>query len=85
MMLIGWVWFALWSMLAGVAVYSGQIFFDVARALQGIGPAILLPNAIALLGREYKPGLKKDMSFSLFGAAAPIGAYLIAKTTNSSS
>lgn len=78
-MIIGYLWFALWSMLAGVAVYSGEIFFDVARALQGIGPAILLPNAIALLGREYKQGLKKDMTFSLFGAAAPIGESLLTK------
>jgi len=70
-------------MLAGVAAYSGQIFFDVARALQGIGPAILLPNAIAVLGREYKPGLKKDMSFSLFGAAAPIGTYIPLKIDSS--
>jgi MFS family permease len=43
------------------------------RALQGIGPAVLLPNAIAILGRTYPPGQRKNMVFSLFGATAPCG------------
>ncbi|MCJ1305043.1 Low affinity NH4+ transporter [Hypocenomyce scalaris] len=72
--LIGFLWFALWSLIAGVSVYSGQeIFFDVCRALQGIGPAMLLPNALAILGRTYPPGRRKEMVFSLFGATAPSG------------
>ena len=41
--------------------------------MQGIGPAFLLPNAIAILGRAYKPGPKKSMIFSAFGATAPNG------------
>lgn len=72
----GWLWFALWSLFAGVAVYSGQIFFDISRAMQGIGPAILLPNALAILGRTYPPGRRKDMVFSIFGATAP-GGFLL--------
>lgn len=38
-----------------------------------MGPAMLLPNAIAILGRTYPPGLRKEMIFSLFGATAPGG------------
>lgn len=76
MFLVGWTWFGLWSLFAGVAVYSGQIFFDICRALQGIGPAILLPNALAILGRTYAPGSRKDMIFSIFGATAP-GGFLL--------
>lgn len=72
----GWIWFALWSLIAGVAVYSNQIFFDICRALQGIGPAVLLPNALAILGRTYPPGGRKDMIFSIFGATAP-GGFLL--------
>jgi hypothetical protein len=41
--------------------------------LAGIGPAFLLPNALGLLGATYRPGRKKDMVFSLFGACAPSG------------
>jgi MFS family permease len=72
----GFLWFALWSLLAGFSVYStstGPIFFDCCRAFQGIGPAFLLPNAIAILGRAYEPGRRKEMVFSFFGATAPSG------------
>ncbi|KAI9815765.1 MAG: Low affinity NH4+ transporter [Pycnora praestabilis] len=70
---IGFTWFGLWSLLAGFSVYSTQIFFDICRAFQGIGPALLLPNAMAILGRTYPPGKRKDMIFSIFGATAPGG------------
>ena len=76
MFVIGFLWFSLWSLLAGISVYSTQIFFDICRAFQGIGPAILLPNAIAILGRTYPPGRRKDMIFSVFGATAPGGFVL---------
>ncbi|CAG8230865.1 unnamed protein product [Penicillium salamii] len=70
---IGFIWFGVWSLLGGFAVWSNQIFFDCCRAMQGIGPALLLPNAVAIFGRTYPPGLKKDMVFCLFGATAPGG------------
>ncbi|TVY29781.1 Efflux pump [Lachnellula hyalina] len=69
----GFLWFALWTMLAGFAVYSNPVFFDCCRAFQGIGPAFLLPNGVAILGRAYEPGLRKQMAFSAFGAMAPSG------------
>lgn len=73
MVVIGYAWFGLWSVLAGFSVYSTHIFFDICRAFQGMGPALLLPNAIAILGRAYEPGRRKSMVFSLFGATAPSG------------
>lgn len=77
LLIIGFSWYALWSLIAGLSVYShAPIFFDACRALQGIGPAMLLPNSLAILGRTYPPGRKKEMAFSLFGAAAPGGAIL---------
>lgn len=69
----GFLWFALWSLLAGFSCYSSLAFFYCCRAFQGIGPAFLLPNAIAILGRSYEPGRRKQMIFSIFGAAAPGG------------
>ncbi|PQE32004.1 putative Drug resistance protein [Rutstroemia sp. NJR-2017a WRK4] len=69
----GFFWFGLWSLLAGFSAYSTPVFFDICRAFQGIGPAFLLPNAIAILARIYEPGRKKEMIFSLFGATAPSG------------
>lgn len=73
MFVAGFCWYGLWSLLAGFSVWSGPIFFNCCRAFQGIGPAMLLPNSIAILGRAYPPGPKKGMIFSLFGAAAPSG------------
>lgn len=73
MVILGFLWFALWSLLAGFSVYSSRVFFDCCRAFQGMGPALLLPNSIAILGRAYKPGRRKSMVFSMFGATAPSG------------
>lgn len=42
--------------------------------MQGIGPALLVPNAIALIGRTYPVGFKRNMAFATFGAAGPTGA-----------
>lgn len=77
--IIGFVWFSAWSLLAGFSPMvqrtgaNGTIFFIVSRALQGVGPAILVPNGQAMLGRAYSPGLRKNMVMCLFGAAAPLG------------
>lgn len=74
---IGYIWFGLWSLIAGFSVYSDSLpFFAFCRAMQGIGPAILLPNGIAVLARTYPPGPRKDMILSLFGATAPGGFVL---------
>lgn len=74
MFVFGFIWFGLWSILAGLSVYVEQIFFDFCRAMQGIGPAILLPNGIAILGTLYPPSPRKDMAFAMFGSVAPGGS-----------
>ncbi|OIW33099.1 major facilitator superfamily transporter [Coniochaeta ligniaria NRRL 30616] len=76
MMLIGYGWFSLWSLVAGLSVYSSYVLHVFARVLQGIGPAICLPNALAILGAAYPPGHRKAMVFSLFGATAPGGSVI---------
>lgn len=74
MLIIGFSWFSLWSMVAGLAVYSNHVLFTFARVFQGMGPAIILPNGLAILGASYAPGPRKAMVFSIFGATAPGGA-----------
>ncbi|THY26622.1 MFS general substrate transporter [Aureobasidium pullulans] len=70
----GYLFLGIWSGFAGFSAYVGrQIFFDVCRGMQGIGSALLAPNALALLGRAYPPGIKKNLTFALFGAMAPWG------------
>lgn len=70
----GYLFLGIWSGFAGFSAYVGrQIFFDFCRAMQGVGGALLAPNALALLGRAYPPGIKKNLIFALFGAMAPWG------------
>jgi MFS family permease len=74
MLLIGFSWFSVWSMIAGLSVYSNHVLFIFARVFQGIGPAIVLTNGVAILGATYNQGHRKAMVFSIFGAMAPNGS-----------
>lgn len=74
--IIGLAWFSLWSLIAGVSAYSNFTLAVFSRVMQGIGPAICLPNALAVFGVMYPPGHRKAMVFALFGAVAPIGAVI---------
>ncbi|USW50909.1 Putative major facilitator superfamily, MFS transporter superfamily [Septoria linicola] len=74
MLILGYCWFGLWSMIAGLSVYSNHVLFVFARVFQGIGPAMCLPNGLALLGGLYGPGKRKNMAFAIFGACAPGGS-----------
>lgn len=49
MILMGYVWLGLWSIVCGLSIYLGYVLFIVSRAFQGIGPAILLSNSLAIL------------------------------------
>ena len=73
--ILGWWWFCVWTLIAGLSVYAHSVvFFAFCRAMQGIGPALLLPNAIAIVSRTYPPSSrKKAMALSVFAAAAPCG------------
>ncbi|KAI0131768.1 MFS general substrate transporter [Hypoxylon sp. NC0597] len=76
--LVGNLWFALFSLIAGLSVYTSRPYavFLFARIMQGIGPALLVPNAVALLGVTYVPGPRKAMLFAIFGAMAPASAII---------
>ncbi|RDA94036.1 hypothetical protein CP533_5301 [Ophiocordyceps camponoti-saundersi (nom. inval.)] len=76
MLVVGYGWFALWSCITGLSVYSGFHLAVFARVMQGVGPAVCLPNALAVLGTAYPPGHRKAMVFALFGAVAPVGAII---------
>ncbi|KAI9691649.1 MAG: hypothetical protein M1822_007720 [Bathelium mastoideum] len=71
---IGMAWFSLWCLIAGVSVYSSHVLFVFSRVFQGMGPALALPNALAIMGKSYSSTERKNMAFAWFGAAAPFGA-----------
>jgi MFS family permease len=51
--LIGVVWFAVASLLCAVA--PGSTFLILARALQGVGAALLTPGSLAILEAVFRP------------------------------
>jgi MFS family permease len=76
-LIVAWIWSGIWSIIAGCSAFTGSaIFFDICRAFQGIGPAFLLPNSLAVVGRTYPPGVMKNVVFSLFALCAPVGCCL---------
>ncbi|KAJ5182090.1 aminotriazole resistance protein [Penicillium cf. viridicatum] len=74
----GLVTYAVWSFVAGASYFlrTSDKLFIVARALQGMGASLVLPNAVAIIGRTHPIGKRKAMVFSLFGAFAP-GGYML--------
>lgn len=70
---IGMGWLALTSMMAGVSVYAGYPVYILARVLQGLGPALTVPNALAIMGKCFSEH-PRNMGFAWFAASAPVGA-----------
>ena len=70
----GVLWFSVWGLIAGFAQNEWMMYF--ARAFQGLGPAAYLPSSLMLLGSIYRPGPRKNIIFSLYGACAPLGFFI---------
>jgi EmrB/QacA subfamily drug resistance transporter len=74
---IGTVWFAVASLLCGIAPNTGMLI--VARALQGVGGALLTPGSLAILQASF---VEKDRSRAigawsgLGGVATAVGPFL---------
>ncbi|PHH76683.1 hypothetical protein CDD80_1321 [Ophiocordyceps camponoti-rufipedis] len=67
----GHAWLIIWSLAGG---FSGStIMLIFCRAMQGIGAAAFLPSCLALLSRTYRPGPRKNIIFSIYGAFSCIG------------
>lgn len=72
--LFGLVWFTIWSIIGGFA--QNNLMLDFCRALQGLGPAAFLPSGVMLIGSTYRPGPRKNLVFSIYGGAAPLGFFI---------
>lgn len=67
----GLLWFTLWTIMTGFA--SNFTMLVLCRAMEGLGAAAFLPAGISLLGKMYRPGPRKNLVFSLYGALCPLG------------
>ncbi|GGO87113.1 DHA2 family efflux MFS transporter permease subunit [Wenjunlia tyrosinilytica] len=74
---LGVVWFALASLLCGMAPNAGVLI--IARALQGIGGALLTPGSLALIQSTFHPDDRARAVGAwsgLGGVAAAVGPFL---------
>jgi MFS family permease len=70
----GFIWLTVWSLVAGFS--TNEVMLNFCRALQGLGPAAFLPSSVMILGSIYRPGPRKNLVFSIYGACAAIGFFV---------
>jgi EmrB/QacA subfamily drug resistance transporter len=69
--MFGLVLFALASLAGGLAGNSGQLI--AARAVQGLGAAILSPAALSIVATTFKDGAERNKALGIWGAVAGSG------------
>ncbi|RSL71937.1 hypothetical protein CEP54_001066 [Fusarium duplospermum] len=71
---VGILWVVAWSVVTGFSKTFFMLVF--CRAMQGLGAAAFLPAGVSLIGRTYRPGPRKNLVFSLYGAMVPVMFFL---------
>ncbi len=69
--MIGLVLFGFASLLGGLASNEGQLI--AARALQGLGGALLSPAALSILTNTFREGSERNRALGVWGAVAGMG------------
>ncbi|KAH3484100.1 hypothetical protein KXW98_007180, partial [Aspergillus fumigatus] len=72
--LFGATWLAISSILAGFS--QTWLMLVICRALQGLALAAFLPSGMMILGSVYRPGPRKNLVFSVYGACAALGFFV---------
>ena len=70
--LVGLVAFTLASLLAGLAWSEASLI--AARALQGLGAAIISPAALSILSTTFAEGRERNIALGVWGAVGGFGA-----------
>ncbi|KAL6400250.1 putative drug resistance protein [Ilyonectria robusta] len=71
--LAGHMWLMAWSLVCGFS--QNPTMLIVCRAMQGIGSSAFLPASLAVMGQIYRPGPRKNLVFSAYGAFGCIGFF----------
>ncbi|PVG03850.1 MFS general substrate transporter [Serendipita vermifera] len=69
---VGGLWIMLLSL--GCAFSRTGVQLIVLRAMQGIGPAAMIPAAIGILSHSFPPSRARSNAFATFSAGAPLGS-----------
>ena len=73
LLLIGGAWLSVCTLIG--AFCNNFLAFITMRALAGVGGAIIMPNAVAMISATNPPGRMRNLSLGLFAASAPMGGY----------
>lgn len=68
------VWSAAWNLVGVWSIDPSRlVLYLVVRAMLGLAVGTLCSAAMSMLGRVYRPGVRKNRVFSLMGAMIPMG------------
>jgi MFS family permease len=70
-------WLMLWNIVGCFCLTPERaILYFLSRAFQGLAIGVLVSGSMSILGRVYKPGLRKTRVFSAMAAMAPFGFWI---------
>lgn len=70
-------WFTIWNIIGAFSIRpSTAVLFHIVRAMQGLAVGVMVSGSMSILGRVYKPGLRKNRVFSAMAGTAPFGFWL---------
>lgn len=69
--MVGLLWFSVWSLVCGLS--HSVILLCVARAMQGLGAALTIPNSLALIQFTYTEEIEKSRALSVFSSSGALG------------
>ncbi|KAL4892010.1 major facilitator superfamily domain-containing protein [Aspergillus ambiguus] len=74
-LLVGaFAWMTVWNIVGAFSLDpSRYVLFFIVRAMQGLAIGVLVSGSMSILGRVYKPGIRKNRVFSAMAAMAPFG------------
>lgn len=74
LMVGAFLWLTIWNIVGAFSLHpSRYVLFFIVRAMQGLAIGVLVSGSMSILGRVYKPGLRKNRVFSAMAACAPFG------------
>jgi MFS family permease len=77
LMVGAFIWQAAWNLILAFSIRPKlKVLFFMARAMQGLSCGVLVSASMSILGRVYKPGIRKTRVFSLMAAGAPFGFWI---------
>ncbi|RMJ28453.1 hypothetical protein PHISP_00668 [Aspergillus sp. HF37] len=74
LMVGAFAWITVWNIVGAFSLRpSRYVLFFIVRAMQGLAIGVLVSGSMSILGRVYKPGIRKNRVFSAMAATAPFG------------